>query len=811
MFQYSSRILFLMTLWMSWSTGYLVHAIEKSEDITPGAYMAADKFASWWKFGDQVKFVIAGKPLPTGVTAIKGVVTDGWESEIATITVSAADIGKGWTWMPKEPGYYEVEFMTVNQDGSTTSMARAYRMKAKDAVRDFVLKKQGFAVVDNKPFPKQSDHQFGVCTYNSWKADMQLSSLIGFDLVRITAHWGPDGCGMVPDEVIEGTKGTYNWVGLDRMVKLYSENGFKLYCQVIGTPYWASPHPEEKGIIDICIDKATAYAPVDMSDWERFLDALVARYKDRITDWEIWNEPAMPGGSCYWSDTPENYAKLIKSAYSTIKKQQPESTVYNGGVGNNFFYHAFYKKLLLMDVDKYFDVFSIHGAWPEPFRNIDKYSKKRSKPAINTEWHAILQGNMQSSPILTDTNLSLRMMKELLFQFKQGLTKTMMFEIRNLTDKEAIPFCIENKIFTHSAGFFRRVPQAEPRLPSVIMAQFLSATGRKAKFIKEFQITNDSTAIILETAYGNTLVFWTEKEALNTKDIKEFSTAQSVLTDWEGKSIGLSENKPLKIKRVYYLSAPAMDRVDKMANVDKLISPKIIEKIKSKTKTTGQFVNGSLFDSVEKPSQIAENIWLKNDWRTKELKKDQQASNISAKAAFGSNSKGLDIVVEVKDGVHFQNESSAWWNGDSVQIAVDCENAGIPGGNAEFVFALTKNETVAWKILAADVYGNIPTQWSPNNAIAKYVQTNISRNGDITRYQIRIPWTELYPLIYDSQAEKELRVAIVVNNNNGEGRAEYLAWASGIGEEKDPSVYGLLKPIGESEPPTSNSANPTKK
>lgn len=762
-------------------------------EVLPGSYMEPAKTVGWWKVGETVRYKLAGSPLSESVTAIKGIVTDAAEKEVTTVSVSREDLEKGWAWVPAEPGYYEVEFIAENKGGSTAPLERVYRQQAPNgASREFHRSKQGFAVLPNKAFPNQSAHQFGFGTYTSNAEDLLLGKLVGFDLVRITAHWGPDGCGMVPSEVIESEKGTYNWSGFDRLVKMYSESGFSIFAQLIGTPYWASPHPEKAKKINICVDEATAYAPVDIADWSRFTEAISTRYRDRISNWEIWNEPAVPGGSCFWMDTPENYFKLLQAGHDAIKKVQPESRVWFGGCASTGVYFAFYDKVLSLGGGKYYDGLSMHGRWAsqnDVWRDIEKRRKVDPKPGFNTEWHAILQGNMQSDPVMSEKALSFRMMRDLMFQVKQGMAATILFELKNLTEKEAILFAVENKWFTHSAGIFRSFPQVEPRLPAVILGNFLLWSGRKATFEKEFQLAEDAVALSLATQNGSGLVFWSEKKPLPMSKLKSLASPNSVLIDWEGKVRDLSSKQELEAGKIYYLSMPESTAIAGMASTNKLISPRMAERL-SRAVPVAQVFKGQLFDTTESVLHVPDALWIKNNWQRTTLIGGRANSQLTAQVAAGLTPQGLDLVVEVKDSVHVQKESSEFWNGDSVQIAIDCANSGLQGGNTEFVAALTEKGPVVWKLSAAEPEGNIPVRWSSSNSIAKFVESHITREGETTRYQLRIPYSELYPLTYE--AARPLHLAVVVNNNDGNGRAEYLEWAGGIAHSKDPSFYGTL-------------------
>ena len=63
------------------------------------------------------------------------------------------------------------------------------------------------------------------------------------------------------------------------------------------------------------------------------------------------------------------------------------------------------------------------------------------------------------------------------------------------------------------------------------------------------------------------------------------------------------------------------------------------------------------------------------------------------------------------------------------------------------------------------------------------------RNGR-TVYRLRMPVSELYPLTIPQNGT--VRFSLLVNNNDGNGRAYYREWASGIGGAKSPTEYGDL-------------------
>lgn len=770
-----------------------------AEPVTIG-YLEPAKPVAWWHLGDTARFRLGGGPLPEGTTFIEGILTDVEGDEIARVKVSREDFdAKGWQWQPTAPGYYEVEFVAlVGDKGERKTLDRSFPItgrnnKGAPITHLFSRDRQSLAVMPAPLEAKPSTGQFGF-TYGNNPQDVLLAKLIGFDFARLDVGWGAHFTNL--SQALEPAKGQYNWKLLDPHVELLTKAGMGILAQFLYTPMWASPHPQKTNV-NICVVEATAYAPVNIDDFSRFVEATVDRYKDRIHIWEIWNEPSIPGGSVFWSDTPENFAKMLEAGYKAVKKAQPDSVVLLGGLGPRHPYHVFYNRLLKMGMDKYWDVLSLHGAWnsPEDYRAIDALYNVASKPAMSTEWHAFLQGSFQSEPILSEPALSLKMMKDLLYQLKVGVTRILAFEMINLTEKEALPWAAENKWFIHSSGLFRRRPQLEPRQPGVVMANFLEAAGRQATYVKEFKLSDESIALHLATARGPLIVFWGETGPVMGEALKPLLLPGSEVRDWEGRTVALKPETELAAKRIYYILSPNEEAIKKAEAADKLVYIRKASR-SAQSLVKASYVPAKLFPAPGGAITVPDGAWIDSGWKLTKLLPAAHDKSFSVRAAVGASEEGIDIVVEVKDKEQVQKEAQpAWWNGDSLQIAFDCEGSGFGGGNTEFVCALTESGPVIWKILAADPRGDIPANWSPANGPAKFAQQKIVRDGDTTRYQIRIPYSELYPMTFD--ATKPIRMSLAVNNNNGSGRSEYLDWGSGITKDKDPAGYGQLNPLGK--------------
>lgn len=78
-------------------------------------------------------------------------------------------------------------------------------------------------------------------------------------------------------EPLEQNRGTYYWKWIDDAVAFAESTGKKVMYVFGDTPGWAGPSP--------------AYPPVDINEYRRYVQAVVARYGNRIAAFEVWNEP----------------------------------------------------------------------------------------------------------------------------------------------------------------------------------------------------------------------------------------------------------------------------------------------------------------------------------------------------------------------------------------------------------------------------------------------------------------------------------------------------------------------------------------
>ncbi len=118
----------------------------------------------------------------------------------------------------------------------------------------------------------------------------------------------------------EQEKGKYDFAWLDEAVDGLVEQGVKPWmCLSYGNPIYGA----EKGLgSKIFTDKET------MDAWVRYVTAVVARYKGRVSEWEIWNEPNLRDNTKY-SDT---YAELLINTAEAVRKVDSKAVIIGFGL-----------------------------------------------------------------------------------------------------------------------------------------------------------------------------------------------------------------------------------------------------------------------------------------------------------------------------------------------------------------------------------------------------------------------------------------------------------------------------------------------
>lgn len=786
------RVMVLLTLWLM--AGVFSTAPAAEGDVT----LLPDRYGSWWNLGDTISFKPILSDVPTAMTSFTVTVFDSTGKEVRRDKLARQTfMDEGWSWKPEQPGFYEAEFAgAASESDAPVVLPSHFTAKAKDGVvGEFAHNRYQFVVAARPPKPDFARAQFGFsCGLDP--RTLKLVKLIGFDFAFIQAI--PWGAQFTNEKMaVEPKKGEFHWEHFDPIVKALTKDGFSMAAQFLSTPLWASPCPEKFDQINIGTREALMYAPKNMDDFSDFVKEAVKRYKDRIKIWEIWNEPNIPGQSIFWYDTAENYTRLLKAGYKAVKEVQPEAEVWLGGLGPRTSYFEFYNQIQKLGASDSFDILSLHGTWnsPEYFYAIDDVYKAPHRPAIMSEWHAILHNISETGPHPSERELAKRMMLDQLYQFKQGVVRTIFFTLTNgNAEVETTGFFKKARQFSQTYGIFRSRPRIEPRLSAAIYQFFLAQVGnRVTAYLGEYNLGSGAAGVLIDTAIGKQLVIWLEKPSTVKTLFPSGLPASAQIFDWEGRTVSTTGETVLSPDCFYYLSGAQESLWSSLAKAEVLTSPRNNRANMAANLIAGVVNLDTVFDSATGSEIHPKLVWNDANWNVQTFTPGAvKAPAFNSTFVIGSNEKGIDLVVDVTDATHVQDEPSpAFAKGDSIQFSFDCDGSGRTVGSTDFIAALTPKGPVLWKVAAAQVGGDLPDKWTPADAPVVNGQFAIRRENGHTLYRIRLPWSELYPLIY--KPEKQLRFALVVNNNNGTGRESCREWAGGIEGQKNPAFYGVLR------------------
>jgi hypothetical protein len=121
----------------------------------------------------------------------------------------------------------------------------------------------------------------------------------------------------------EKVKGVYSWAWLDEIVDGAIAQGVRPWLEFnYGNTIY-------QGGGDIGLGGGFPTSPEALAAWDRWCRALVERYKDRVNEWEVWNEPDLSKKS---TTTVEAYVDLYIRTATIVRQVQPSGKVWALGL-----------------------------------------------------------------------------------------------------------------------------------------------------------------------------------------------------------------------------------------------------------------------------------------------------------------------------------------------------------------------------------------------------------------------------------------------------------------------------------------------
>ncbi|HEX8555340.1 MAG TPA: hypothetical protein VF695_11585 [Sphingomonas sp.] len=148
--------------------------------------------------------------------------------------------------------------------------------------------------------------------YDQYKA---FIAPLGIKRLRMQAGWAKT----------ERRAGTYDFAWLDHIINDATARGFQPWLQTsYGNPVYPGGGGDNLGA-------GLPKSPQALAAWDRWVAALVTRYRDKVRDWEVWNEPNFGDNMI---NSPEFTADFNVRTARIIKRIQPDGRISGLALGH---------------------------------------------------------------------------------------------------------------------------------------------------------------------------------------------------------------------------------------------------------------------------------------------------------------------------------------------------------------------------------------------------------------------------------------------------------------------------------------------
>ncbi|NTU73437.1 hypothetical protein HGB07_04690, partial [Candidatus Roizmanbacteria bacterium] len=145
--------------------------------------------------------------------------------------------------------------------------------------------------------------------------------------------------------------GAFNWTNTDAVVQSVKDKGFNILGLLAYNSLGRNQvfPVDDNGCNGNCEE-----------NWKKYLTAVVSRYKDSITHWQIWNEPDTYqfNHNAENGNSPSRYSYLLKVSQQIIKQIQPNAKIVMGGFNPDTPEWAY--KVMAEGGSNYVDVVDVH-------------------------------------------------------------------------------------------------------------------------------------------------------------------------------------------------------------------------------------------------------------------------------------------------------------------------------------------------------------------------------------------------------------------------------------------------------------------
>ncbi len=195
--------------------------------------------------------------------------------------------------------------------------------------------------------------------YTDYQSFKYYLDSLGAKRIRLQGGWAK----------CEKEKGKYDFAWLDAVIPDAFQRGVAPWVELsYGNPiYEGGGEPKLAGRIPT--------SEVALQAWDNWVRAIVARYKNYVTEWEIWNEPDINK-----ENTGEEFGEFYIRTAKVVRSVQPGARLLAigiAGVPRLEFLRPFMDKLKAENALDLIDVLTYHGYAPNPDTSYPRIEEMR--------------------------------------------------------------------------------------------------------------------------------------------------------------------------------------------------------------------------------------------------------------------------------------------------------------------------------------------------------------------------------------------------------------------------------------------------
>lgn len=293
---------------------------------------------------------------------------------------------------------------------------------------------------------------------------------------------------------IEPKQGTFDFTFPDTAISYYEKNNIQMFPILCYHSNWAK-------------DGAAPATKEEQNLFANYVAKCISRYKNRITYWELWNEPnILP----FWKPNPNvaDYTALLKKSYIAAKKANPKCKIVGTCMAG--YDQEFLERLYQLGGKDYFDVLSYHyyRTMPPEYevpKELDDLHNLMARYGDGNKRIWVTEMGVSNHPKFgVDDDLhAAYLVRNHLLCFASGyVDRVFQFDMINWTDDTSAPW----------DGMLGLMKTNGERKPSFTAYQNMVKILDGARFIGKVPINNHNIyAYLFQRNNQNILVFWTIK------------------------------------------------------------------------------------------------------------------------------------------------------------------------------------------------------------------------------------------------------------------------------------------------------------